>query len=114
VSGVDCLSLRILYELLIPLLRVGMNNCIENSFQRQVRAGDAMRVALAILCIGAVVFLLRVLAAFVEEAMRSSTGAVPVQFAKFNPSRRRGQLIEMSVKAERPGIPYRTDERIAL
>jgi hypothetical protein len=72
-----------------------------------------MRVALAMLCIGAAVFLLRVLAAFVKEGMRLRRAA-PVQFAKFNPSRRRGQLIEMSTKAERPSTPYRTDERIAL
>jgi hypothetical protein len=74
----------------------------------------AMRVALAILCIGAVAFLLRALAAFVKEAIRLPAGAVQVHFAKFNPSRRRGQLIEMSIEAERRSTPYRTDERIAL
>ncbi len=66
------------------------------------------------LCIGAVVFLLRVLAAFVKEAMRLPAGVVQVHFAKFNPSRRRGKLIEMRTEVERPSTPYSTDERIAL
>jgi hypothetical protein len=75
-----------------------------------------MKVALAILCIGAVAFLLRVLAAFVKEGMRAPAGFVHAHFTKFNPSRRRGQLIEMNPSNEvqmRKGPP-RTDERIAL
>jgi len=73
-----------------------------------------MRVALAMLCIGAAAFLLRVLIAFVKEGMQSRPGSVQVHFAKFKPSRRRGQLIEMSTEAQRPNTRYRADERIAL
>jgi hypothetical protein len=89
-----------------------MNNASRTVFSEGC-AGDAMRVALATLCIGAVAFLLRVLAAFVQEGMRSR-GAVRAHFMKFNPSRQRGQLIEMSTQAERPSTPSRVNERIAL
>jgi len=73
-----------------------------------------MRVALAMLCIFAVGFLLRVLAAFLKEGMRSPAGPVQVHFAKFYPSRRRGQLIEMIPEAQTRGAPPRTADRIAL
>jgi hypothetical protein len=57
--------------------------------------GEDMRVALAILCVGAVMFLLRVLTALVKEWMSSPPNGVRVHFTKFNPSLRRGELIEM-------------------
>jgi hypothetical protein len=75
-----------------------------------------MKVALAMLCMGAVAFLLRVLAAFVKEGTRAPAGPVQVRFTKFNPSRRRGQLIEMNPSNEvqmRKG-PSKADERVAL
>lgn len=90
-----------------------MNNCSQDSFSDGC-AGDAMKVALAMLCIGAVAFLLRVLAAFAKEGMRVPAGPVQVHFAKFNPSRRRGHLIEMSSEAQLREGSSRTDKRIAL
>lgn len=54
-----------------------------------------MKLALALLCIAAVAFLLRVLAALVREGM-SSPAAVQVHFAKSNPSPR-GELMEMDI-----------------
>jgi len=73
-----------------------------------------MKVALAMLCIGAVAFLLRVLAAFVKEGMRAPAGPVHVHFAKFYPSRRRAQLIEMNPEVQLRKVSFRTGERIAL
>ncbi len=70
-----------------------------------------MRVALIFLCIGAVVFLLRVLAALVREGM-NSTAAVQIHFAKFSPPRR-GELIEMNIEPERKS-PIRRGERKAI
>jgi hypothetical protein len=72
-----------------------------------------MKVALAILCIGAVAFLLRVLAAFVIEGKSSPHGLVRVHFAKFNPVRQRGELIEMISHPQRKATE-RTNQRIAL
>jgi len=66
-----------------------------------------MRVALALLCVGAVAFLLRVLAALLREGA-SSPPAIRVHFAKFNPSRR-GELIEMTIEPK--AIPSRRRER---
>ena len=57
-----------------------------------------MKLALALLCIAAVAFLLRVLAALLREGMSSPAG-VRVHFAEFNPSRR-GELIEMDIGAK--------------
>jgi len=73
-----------------------------------------MKVALAMLCIGAVAFLLRVLAAFIMEGMRVPASPVQFHFAKFYPSRRRAQLIEMNPEVQLRRGPSRTDERIAL
>jgi hypothetical protein len=73
-----------------------------------------MRVALAILCIGAVTFLLRVLAALVREIVCWPPSAIRVHFAKFNPSGRRGKLITMNPAAQMRNGGFRTDRRIAL
>ena len=74
--------------------------------------GLAMRVALAILCIGAVAFLLRVLTALVNELTSLRSRAVRVHFVKFNPSRRRGQLVEMNAEPKRRTVT-RSGERKA-
>ena len=66
------------------------------------------------LCVGAVVFLLRVLAALVKEGMSLPPRAVQVHLAKFNPSRKRGELIEMNSETHDRKGPGRTGERIAL
>jgi hypothetical protein len=72
-----------------------------------------MRVALAILCIGAVTFLLRVLTALVQEWISMPASAVRVHFAKFDPSRRRGQLIAMNPEPGRK-VPAGGGERKAI
>ena len=72
-----------------------------------------MKVALAILSIGAVAFLLRVLAAFVIEGESSPHGLVRVHFAKFHPVRQRGELVEMSSHPQRK-VTERANQRIAL
>jgi hypothetical protein len=71
-----------------------------------------MRVALAVLCIGAVAFLLRVLMAVLKELTRLPSRAMRVHFAKFNPPRRRGQVVEMSLEDKRP--PERRGARKAV
>ncbi len=63
-----------------------------------------MRIALAILCLGGVSFLLHVLAAFVKEGRRLPPGLVRVHFAKFSPTRRRGELIEMRLEPQRRNV----------
>jgi hypothetical protein len=61
-----------------------------------------MKIGLALLCIGAVAFLLRFLTALMKEA-----GSLPA------PSRRRGKLLEMKAEVERRQVPPRTAQRIA-
>jgi len=73
-----------------------------------------MKIVLVVLCIGAVAFLLRVLAALVKEGVRFPPGTVRVHFAKFYPTRRRGELIEMDPPVHQRRLPTGTDERIAL
>lgn len=72
-----------------------------------------MRVALAILCIGAVMFLVRVLAALVKEWVSLAPSAARVHFANFEPALRRGQLIEMTPVAHERKAPERSRKRIA-
>jgi hypothetical protein len=55
-----------------------------------------MKVALGILCIGAVIFLLRVLAALLMEWTRVAHASGRIQVAKSAPLQQRGQLIEMN------------------
>jgi Putative beta-barrel porin-2, OmpL-like. bbp2 len=76
--------------------------------------GDGMRVALAVLCFGAVTFLLRVLVALVKESMSLPPRSLTVYLTKFNPSKQRGELIAMSPDALNRKIPTKTGERIAL
>lgn len=70
-------------------------------------AGAVMRVALAVLCIGAVTFLLRVLAALVREA-RSGPSSTVIHYAKFKPARQRGEVIEMNLVAQNRDVTRRT------
>jgi hypothetical protein len=74
---------------------------------------ELMRVALVILCVGAVTFLLRVLAALVTEGINSPSKTVSVDFARFNPYRRRGELIEMNRELNKR-VPARRGERKAI
>jgi len=72
-----------------------------------------MRMALAVLCIGAVTFLLRVLVALIKEAMNQPRG-MKVYLAKFSPSRRQEELILVNPEF-RPGYSAaEAGARIAL
>lgn len=73
-----------------------------------------MRIAIAVLCIGAVTFLLRVLVALLREGMNLPSQAVKFYLAKFSPSGRRGELIVMSPQSRGCEYPTGTDQRIAL
>jgi hypothetical protein len=75
--------------------------------------GEIMTVALVILCVGAVTFLLRFLAALVTEGINSPSKTAGVDFARFNPSRRRGELIEMNPEQNKR-VPARRGERRAI
>ena len=61
-----------------------------------------MRIALAVLCVGAVMFLLRFLAALMKE-VRTLPG----------PARRRGKLIEMKAEVRERSVQSRTAQRFA-
>ncbi len=86
--------------------------------------GDVLRVAMAVLCVAAVCFLLRVLAALVKEAMRLPPEPVKVYLAKFSPSRshtsrsyafrQTGELVPMTSDAQQRNFPFKAGERIAL
>jgi hypothetical protein len=55
-------------------------------------------MALAVLCVGAVAFLLRVLLAFVKEEVKSRPRDLKAYLAKFNPSHRHGELVVMNLE----------------
>lgn len=54
-----------------------------------------MRAVLAVLCVGAVTFLLRVLTAFVKEGQGQPPTGLKAYMARFNPPRRRAEMIVM-------------------
>lgn len=72
-----------------------------------------MRIALVFLCIGGVTFLLRVLAASLNEA-KTLPSSIVIHFAKFKPSRQRGELVEMKLEDPIQHVRPRSGERIAL
>jgi hypothetical protein len=76
-------------------------------------ANRLMRVALTVLCMGAVIFLLRVLAALVKEA-KGMPPVTVIHLARFEPPGQRGELIEMNPAGQRRRGPARSRERIAL
>jgi hypothetical protein len=55
-----------------------------------------MKPVFGVLCVGAVIFMLRILAALLKEGKRRSPRAIEVYCAKFNPVKRRGELIFMN------------------
>ena len=72
-----------------------------------------MRMALVVLCIGAVTFLLRVLVAFVRGATSQQPRDMQVYLAKVRPSLRRRKLMLVNPGAPKRTSPPRTGERIA-
>jgi hypothetical protein len=64
-----------------------------------------MKVALLTLCIGAVMFLLRVLVALAKEGLNWPQTLNTVHFATFHSSRQRGELIQMDPETrQRPSM----------
>jgi hypothetical protein len=69
-----------------------------------------MRVVMAVLCVGAVAFLLCVLVALVREWMRLTSRTEMFYLSKFNPSEARGELVVMNsedIKSRFPTETYR-------
>src|SRR6202167_5629368 len=60
-----------------------------------------MKPIFGMLCVGTVIFMLRVLAALLRERKSLSPESMRVYFAKFNPVKRRGELIIMNSKNAR-------------
>jgi hypothetical protein len=57
-----------------------------------------MKLVFALLCAGAAIFMLRFLAALLKEGKSLSPRPIRVYFAKFNPAKRRGEVIIMNSK----------------
>src|SRR5579859_5223640 len=79
-----------------------------------VRAGGAMKPALVLVCVGAVTFLVRVLAALIKECAAPRHRKVEAYFAKFYPLRQRGELIVMNPNVVARKFPIKAGEQIAL
>lgn len=105
--------LRILYELLTPFLRAGLSNWVQGGSTTSV-AGDAMRVVMAMLCMGSVTLFLSVLVAPVKEWVRSTHRFERFHAAKFHSARTRGELIVMDSENRNCKLPPETDERMAI
>jgi len=75
---------------------------------------NAMKLALIVMCVGAVAFLLRVLAALVQESKSPAPRAMKAYHAKFHPLRKRGELIKMTPDAVTRRFSAGTGQRIAL
>jgi hypothetical protein len=73
-----------------------------------------MKFAIGLLCASAVIFMARVLAALVKERKSLSPQAIRVYFAKFNPVKRRGELIVMNSKNYVHKSAVETGKRAAL
>jgi Putative beta-barrel porin-2, OmpL-like. bbp2 len=73
-----------------------------------------IRLALAVLCSSAVIFFLRCLKALVKEASSLPSSAVKVYFAKFYPSKKRGELIVMNPEILKRKLPIEAGKRAAL
>jgi hypothetical protein len=72
-----------------------------------------MKLALAVLCIGAVGFMLRILIAFARDAMQSSPLTARFYLARFVPSKPRVELVVVMPEFYRRGAAIETDERMA-
>jgi len=73
-----------------------------------------MKLVFTLLCAGAVVFMLRFLAALLREGKSLSPRPGRVYFAKFNPAERRGELITMNAKNYVRKSAVETGKRAAL
>jgi Putative beta-barrel porin-2, OmpL-like. bbp2 len=73
-----------------------------------------MKLILTSLCAGGVVFLLRFLVALLKEGKNVSPRPIRVYFAKFNPAKRRGELIIMNSKNDVRKSAVETAKRAAF
>ena len=73
-----------------------------------------MKLVFTLLCAGAVVFMLRFLAALLRERKSLSPRPMRVYFAKFNPAKRRGELIIMNSKSYEHKSAVETGKRAAF
>jgi len=73
-----------------------------------------MKLVLTSLCAGAVVFMLRFLAALLSEGKSLSPRPIRVYFAKFNPAKRRGELIIMNSRIDAHKSAVETGKRAAF
>ena len=74
---------------------------------------NAIRIAMAVLCVGAVGFWLRVLLGFVKEKRVQPRG-LKVYFTKFNPPKQRGELIFMNASKKQYKYPAKSVKRAVL
>ena len=73
-----------------------------------------LRLDLLVICVAAVVFLLRVLAGLLKEWMAPAVQPRRMQVAKFYPSRKRGELTVIPINPPKRQFPLKVGERIAL
>jgi hypothetical protein len=73
-----------------------------------------MKLVFASLCVGAAVFMLRFLVALLREVRNLSQRPERVYFAKFNPSKRRGELMVMNPEARKSKSSIKAGKRMAL
>ena len=72
-----------------------------------------MKLVSTFLCAGAVLFMLRVLIALFRESKSPSPRSLTIYFAKFNPTKRRGELIIMNPKNRAHESTAKTGRRMA-
>ena len=73
-----------------------------------------MRLVIVVLSLGTMSFLLYVLVALIRESMSPSAKGLKVYWAKFQPARKRGELIQMHHDVLIQKVSTRSAERIAL
>lgn len=73
-----------------------------------------MKPVFGMLCVGAVIFMLRVLAGLLKEGKGRSSQPLRVYFVKFKPSGQRGELIIMDSKSYVPKSAVETGKRAAF
>ena len=73
-----------------------------------------VRLDLVVMCVAAVIFLLRVLVGLLREWMAPAAQPRGVRVAKFFPSQKRGELIVIPVNPPKRQFSRKVGERIAL
>jgi hypothetical protein len=76
-------------------------------------AGNATDWALAVLCVGAVSFLLWVLVALVKEHRNTSVRSVEFYWARVHPPRQQAELGVVTPEVYQRSTPPGADERVA-